>query len=184
MRAKPATRIREPAAELLPLHYDELKRLAAGYMRRERGDHTLQPTALVHEAYLKLADRTAPGWKSRSHFVAGCALAMRRVLVDHARARGRAKRGADWHRVTLAEIPDSPLARQLTFEEVLHLNDALDRLVELDARQARVVELRFFGGLSVAEVAEVLDVSRRTVEGDWTHARAWLGRELASAEDG
>ena len=170
------------AEELLPEHYEELKRLAASYMRSERRDHTLQPTALVHEAYMKLAEQSRGEWKGRSHFFAACAQAMRRILIDHARARGRLKRGAEWHRVTLADIPGSPVRPVLSFEDLLHLNDALHKLANLDPRQATIVELRFFGGLTVEEVAEFLGVSRRTVEGDWTHARAWLSRELSTHE--
>ena len=164
------------AAELLPLVYDELRALARGYLSRERRGHTLQPTALVHEAFLRLVDQTRIDWKGRAHFFAVGARMMRRVLVDSARKHKSQKRGGEWHRVTLA---DDVLGKELAVEEVLALDGALDRLAELDERQARVVELRFFGGFRVEEVARLLEVSKRTVEGDWTHARAWLRRRLA-----
>jgi RNA polymerase sigma factor (TIGR02999 family) len=164
--------------ELLPLVYDELRLLARRYLSRERPGHTLQPTALVHEAYLRLVDQTRVNWQGRTHFFAVGARVMRNLLIDHARARGRAKRGGEWHRVTLADGVAPFEDGDLDHEQLLALNGALDRLAALDERQARVVELRFFGGLTVAEVAHLLGVSRRTVEGDWTHARAWLKREL------
>lgn len=165
--------------ELMPLVYDELRRLARGYLARERRGHTLEPTALVNEAYLRLVDQTHADWRGRSHFFAVGAMMMRRILVDHARRRGSGKRGGDWLRVTLSEeLPrgDLDLAR------LLSLQDALERLSELDERQGRVVELRLFAGLTVEEVAEVLGVSKRTVEGDWKHARVWLARELGQGE--
>ena len=167
------------ADELMPLVYDELRRLADHYLRGERRGHTLQATALVHEAYLKLVDQTRVNWQGRTHFFAVGARVMRHLLIDHARGRGRAKRGGDWHRVTLSEGVAPGSAGDLSPDELLALEECLDRLAELDPRQARVVELRFFGGLTVAEVAGLLGVSRRTVEGDWTHARAWLARELS-----
>ncbi len=166
----------EAAEELLPLVYDELHRLAAGYLRGERVGHTLRPTALVHEAYLRLLDCDRIDWQGKTHFKAMGARAMRRILVDHARHRGRIKRGGDRQRVTLdAAVAVRPGLEQV---EALALSRALEKLAEVDPREAQVVELRFLGGLTVAEVAEVLGVSRRTVEGDWTHARAWLQREL------
>ena len=179
----------EPAAErLMAAVYDEMRGLARGYLKRERSDHTLQPTALVHEAYLRLADQNRLSWRGRTHFFAVGAQIMRRLLVDHARRRGRVKRGGDWLRVTLDHYA-SPgqgvaplLGRELDRDELLALDQALEKLAGLDPRQARIVELRFFAGLEVAEVAEVLQVSKRTVEGHWTHARAWLKRELAAAE--
>jgi RNA polymerase sigma factor (TIGR02999 family) len=171
------------AEELLPLVYDELRRLARGYMSRESRSHTLQPTALVHEAYIRLVDTSQIDWQGRTHFLAVGARVMRRLLIDHARGRGREKRGGGWHRVTLAEGVTPYADDELDLDQLLHLNRALDSLNELDERQARVVELRFFGGLTVPEVAGVLGVSQRTVEGDWTHARAWLKRELASGEE-
>lgn len=164
------------AAKLMPLVYDEFRALAARHLRRERKDHTLQPTALVHEAYLRLIDQTRVNWQGRTHFFAVGAQAIRRILVDHARQRKRQKRGGGAGRVRLDE--DLALAPQRE-EELLALDEALKKLAQLDPRQAQVVEMRFFGGLSVAEVASVLGVSKRTVEGDWTMARAWLFRELS-----
>lgn len=170
------------AEELLPLVYQDLRRLAERYMSRERPGHTLQPTALVHEVYLKLVDQTRANWKGKSHFFAVGAQAMRRLLIDHARGRRREKRGGARQRVTLAESLFPSSESELDFEELLNLNSALEKLAAVEARAAQVVELRFFGGLTVPEVAHVLDVSTRTVEGDWTYARAWLRREL-SGED-
>lgn len=167
------------ASELMPLVYDELRRLARGFMGRERREHTLQPTALVHEAYLKLADQSRVDWRGRTHFLAVGARAMRRILIDHARQHASAKRGGGQQRITLSESILHPEDPDLDLVELVSLGDALDKLKALDERQARVVELRCFGGLTTAEAAEVLGVSNRTVEGDWMHARAWLGRELA-----
>lgn len=163
------------ADKLLPLVYDEFRALARHYLAQERANHTLQPTALVHEAYMKLVDQTRVDWQGRSHFFAVAAQAMRRILVDHARSRQRDKRGGGRARVVLDE--DVALSPQKD-EDVLALDEALEKLATLDPRQAKVVELRFFGGMSVEEVAEALNVSKRTVEGDWTFARAWLSREL------
>lgn len=167
------------AAELLPAVYEELRHLARGYLKRERSDHTLEPTALVHEAYLRLVDQDRLSWRGKTHFLAVGAQMMRRLLVDHARRRGRVKRGGDWRQVTLDHAVTPLLGRSLGPEELLALEEALTKLAALDPRQARIVELRFFAGLEVAEVAEVLGVSKRTVEGHWTHARAWLRRELS-----
>ncbi len=166
------------AEELMPVVYDGLRGLARGYLKQERSNHTLQPTALVHEVYLRLADQDRISWRGRTHFFAVGAQMMRRLLVDHARRRGRVKRGGDWLRVTLHTVTPL-LGRDLDREEFLALHAALEKLARLDKRQADIVELRFFGGLEVAEVAEALGVSKRTVEGHWTHARAWLKRELA-----
>ncbi len=168
----------DPAAaqKLMPLVYDELRALAAQHLRSERPNHTLQPTALVHEAYLKLIDQTRVQWQGRTHFFAIGAQIIRRILVDHARQHKRRKRGGGAARVTLDDAV--ALAPQRD-EEILALDEALERLAKLDPRQAQVVEMRFFGGLSVKEVAEQLKVSTRTVEGDWTMARAWLLRELS-----
>ncbi len=170
------------ADELLPLVYDELRRMARNLFRSERVNHTLQPTALVHEAYLRLVDLENVDWQGRQHFFATAARMMRRLLIDEARARRSAKRGGERKRVDI-ELVDGSLfagdfAEKLSIEEVLALDQALDRLAVLEERQARVVELRFFGGLDSAETAELLGVSLRTVEGDWTHAKAWLRREL------
>jgi RNA polymerase sigma-70 factor (ECF subfamily) len=168
----------DPAAaqKLMPLVYDELRALAAKHLRGERPNHTLQPTALVHEAYLRLIDQTRVHWQGRTHFFAIGAQIIRRILVDHARQRKRRKRGGGAARVTLDDAV--ALAPQRD-EEILALDEALEKLAKLDPRQAQVVEMRFFGGLSVKEVAEQLKVSTRTVEGDWTMARAWLLRELS-----
>ena len=167
------------AEELFPLLYDELRRLAGFYMGREQAGHTLQPTALVHEAYLKLVDQTRTGFKGRTHFMAVGAQVMRRLLIDHARKRGAVKRGLGWKRVTLGTGNEAAEAAALGSDELLNLNAALDRLAEVDEREARIVTLRFFGGLSVEEVAEAIGVSKRTVESDWRHARAWLRVELS-----
>jgi RNA polymerase sigma factor (TIGR02999 family) len=173
---------RASAEELLPLVYDELRLLARRYLNRERPGHTLQPTALVHEAYIKLVDQSRVDWQGRTHFFAVGAKVMRNLLIDHARAKGRAKRGGGRHRVTLAEGLTPFANGELNIDQLLAVNESLDRLAELDPRQAKVVELRFFGGLTVPEVALVLGVSQRTIEGDWTHARAWLKRELLRRE--
>ena len=162
---------------LTSLVYDELRALAAAYLRRERAGHSLQPTALVHEAFIRLIDSSGIKATDRRHFFAIAANTMRRVLVEHARTRGAAKRGGGQQRVTLTGIQD---AKPDADFEVVALDEALKKLAALDERQARIVELRFFGGLEVEEVAHLLGVSKRTVEGDWTLARAWLYRELAA----
>jgi RNA polymerase sigma factor (TIGR02999 family) len=158
--------------------YDELRQLARGYLRRERRDHTLEPTGLVHEAYLRLIDQTRVDWQGRTHFFAIGARMMRRLLVDHARRHDRKKRGGEAVKVTFADAVTPLLGRDLDREDLLALDDALRRLHELDERQAQIVELRFFAGMKVDEVAAYLGVSKRTVEADWTHARAWLRRAL------
>ncbi|HVU89184.1 MAG TPA: sigma-70 family RNA polymerase sigma factor [Pirellulales bacterium] len=167
------------AEQLMPLVYDEFRRLADDYLRQETRAITLQPTALVHEAYLKLIDQTRVNWQGRTHFFAVGAQAMRRILVDHARARHRTKRGGGWQRVTLDE---QLLLSPQRDADLLAVDEAIDKLAKQDPRQARIVELRFFGGLSVEEVAEVLGVSKRTVENEWKIIRAWLRRELAEEE--
>jgi RNA polymerase sigma-70 factor (ECF subfamily) len=166
------------AEALLELVGEELHALAAGYLRRERASHTLQPTALVHEAWLKLIDSTVIASGDRGRFMSVAARAMRRVLIDHARGRNRQRRGGDWKRVSLA--PDL-LASEATDVELIDLDDALRKFAERDPRAARVVELRFFAGLSVEEIAELLGVSRSTAYEDWLMARGWLGRELHKA---
>lgn len=160
---------------LLPLVHAELQRLARAYMRREREAHTLEPTALVHEAYLRLVDQRAVRWASRGHFLAIAAQVMRRVLVDHARGRAASKRGGAAERVTLDGLAVAPNQPAL---DVLWLHEALERLAALDARQAKVVELRYFAGLSVEEVAEVLAISPATVKREWTTARVFLANEM------
>jgi RNA polymerase sigma-70 factor (ECF subfamily) len=167
------------AEELFPVVYEELRRLAAGYMSRETPGHTLQPTALVHEAYLKLVDQTRVDWKGKTHFFAVGARVMQRLLVDHARGRGAQKRGAGWRSVTLSEALDPLAGEALDPEGLLDLNAAVEELAEIDEREAKVVTLRFFGGLTVDQVAEVLGVSKRTVENDWRHAQAWLRLKLS-----
>jgi len=162
------------------LLYGELRALAADFLGRERVDHTLQTTALVHEAWIKLRAQDESRWSDRAHFVTIASQAMRRILVDHARKRSAEKRGAGARRVTLAT--DFTPVGDSGEVDVLALDDALRRLAELDPRQAQVVELRFFAGLTVDEVAEALTVSVRTVAGDWRLARAWLSRELDDRE--
>jgi RNA polymerase sigma factor (TIGR02999 family) len=168
--------------DLIESVYAELRRLASSYLQQERRGHTLQATALVHEAYARLVDQSRAEWKSRTHFFAVGAKMMRRILIDHARERRSQKRGGDQQRVTLSVAGEMPGGGDLDYEELLSVDEALHRLAELDERQAKVVELRFFAGMSVAEVAEFLDVSPRTVEGDWTHARTWLRRELSDRD--
>jgi RNA polymerase sigma factor (TIGR02999 family) len=167
------------AAELMPLVYDEFRQLAGDYLNQETRAHTLQPTALVHEAYLRLVDQTRVNWQGRTHFFAVGAQAMRRILVDHARAKHRAKRGGGWHRIALDE---QCTISQKHDADLLAVDEAIEKLAAIDARQARIVELRFFGGLTVEEVAEVLGVSKRTVESEWKIIRAWLRRELSGDE--
>jgi len=162
--------------KLVPLVYDELRRLAKRYMARERGDHTLQTTALVNEAYLRLINAKDVRWQSRAHFFAVSANVMRRILVDLARERGNLKRGGGALKVSLDEAMVVAPERSA---DLLALDEALDRLAALSARQSRVVELRYFGGLNEEEVAEVLKVSLRTVQSDWRLARTWLYRELS-----
>ena len=161
---------------MLPTIYSELKRLARSYLRRERPDHTLQPTALVHEAYMKLLDQRHVDWKNRAQFLGVAAGAMRRVLLHHAETRNAQKRHGGLERVTL----DAELAaiEQHASVDMLDLNHALERLAAVDPRQSRIVELRVFGGLSIEEAAEVLDISPATVKRDWSVARLWLRREL------
>jgi RNA polymerase sigma-70 factor, ECF subfamily len=167
----------EPEARGLFLEvYAELRALAAVRLRHEVAGHTLQPTALVHEVYLKLADQSRARWRDRGHFFAVAAEAIRRILVDHARRRGAAKREAPGARVSFHPDLDAGVAQEV---DLLALDDALERLGRISPRQARVVELRFFGGLEVAEVARELAVSENTVKGDWRIARAWLQQELA-----
>ncbi len=163
------------ADELMPLVYAELRALAQSQLARERPDHTLQATAVVHEAYLKLVDQQSAQWQNRAHFFAVAAQAIRRILVDHARTHSRVKRGGRSERVAL----DSDIAwTDAENLDLLSLDECLEKLTALNERHAKVVTMRFFGGLGLKEVAEVLGVSLRTVEGDWSMARAWLKREL------
>jgi RNA polymerase sigma-70 factor (ECF subfamily) len=167
----------DAADRLFPIVYDELRALARHCFQYQRPDHTLQPTALVNEAFLKLVDQSSVAWRSRAHFLAVAARAMRQILIDHARQRGRAKRGGEFCRVTMDQAV-TPITDQ--DPELLDLDEALQRLARMDPRQSRIVELRFFGGMTVEEVAHVLDVSKTTVEAEWRMARAWLRKELTS----
>ena len=160
---------------LTPLVYGELRRLAARYLRRERSDHTLQSTALVHEAYLRLIDQKHVRWQNRAHFFGVAAQMIRRILVDHARGKQAAKRGAGGWKLSLDEAIATPEQRDL---DLVALDDALGGLAKIDPQQSRVVELRFFAGLSIEETAEVLRISPATVKRDWTAAKAWLYREM------
>lgn len=156
---------------LLELVYDQLRRLAQSHLQRERADHTLPATALVHEAYLRLVNRRELSWKDRTHFFAAASTVIRRILVDHARARHAVKRGGERRSLSLSGI-DLPAGTEEV--DLLSLNDALTRLGDIDQRQARIVELRFFGGLTVEQVAEVLEIGARTVDREWQCARTWL----------
>lgn len=174
----PEPQARVSPDELLPLVYDTLRALARSQLQREGAGHSLQPTDLVHEAYERLADQSRVDWRGRAHFLAVAATVMRRLLVDHARRRGRQKRGGGAQRVTLSGLA-APAESELDLEELLALDEALEKLRALDEREARVVELRYFGGLGVQEIASVLQVSERTVRNDWNFARAWLRQALA-----
>jgi RNA polymerase sigma-70 factor (ECF subfamily) len=162
--------------KLMPLVYNELRRLANNYLRRERANHTLQPTALVNEAYLKLIDQRNAQWQNRAHFFGISAQLMRRILVDHARQHQAVKRGgSNQQRLSITSAEE--IAQQPGVD-LLALNEALDQLASIDPQQAQIVELKFFAGLSIAETAEVLGISHATVERDWKMARAWLRRQL------
>jgi RNA polymerase sigma factor (TIGR02999 family) len=163
--------------ELTPLVYDELRRLAAHHLRRERPDHTLQPTALVHEAYLRLVDQTQVRWQNRAHFFGIAAHLMRQILVNHALAHHAAKRGGTALKLTLEEAASVPKGQDV---DLVALDEALTRLAALDPQQGRVVELRFFGGLTIEETAEVLRISPATVKREWTLAKAWLHCSLTN----
>ena len=167
----------EALDNLLPLVYDELHRQAARFLRKERPGHTLQTTALINEAYLKLIDRRDVEWESRTHFFAVAAQAMRRILVDYAKAKHREKRGGDNIKLSLDEV--MLVAAEEKGVDLIALDEALDKLAKLDEQQARIVELKYFSGLSLEETADALHVSRATVARDWEAARAWLHRELS-----
>ena len=168
---------RDAIADVLPLVYEELHGLAVRQMSRERGDHTLQPTALVHEAYARLASRKDGRFNDSGHFYRTAAAVMRSILINHARDRKRIKRGGG-----AAKIPldDAHAAFEERAIDLVALDEALDKLARLDSRQAEMIELRFFGGLTIDETAQVLGVSERTVQGDWALARAWLLREISA----
>jgi RNA polymerase sigma factor (TIGR02999 family) len=170
---------RQAEERLIPLVYAELRRLAASYLRKERREHTLQPTALVHEAYLRLRDVRDIDWRSRNHFFALAAQLMRRILVDHARAHRARKRGGSRETLNLDDVLVFSSPRS---EQFIALEEALTRLAEKDPRQSQIVEMRFFGGLGEEEIASLLDISVRTVKHDWRMAKAWLFRELNAKE--
>ena len=163
--------------DLLPLVYDELHRQAARYLRKERPGHTLQTTALIHEAYLKLIDQRSTNWESRTHFFAIAAQSMRRILVDYARATHRKKRGGDDIKVSLNEAVLATAEERSV--DLIALDEALNKLAERDQQQARIVELRYFSGMTLEETAEALHIARSTVASDWGMAKVWLFRELS-----
>jgi RNA polymerase sigma-70 factor (ECF subfamily) len=167
----------EALDNLIPMVYENLRRLAAGYMQRESAGHPLQATALVSEAYLRLVDQRRVKWRNRAHFFGVAAGIMRRILIDYARRRHAERRGGDWHRVTLTGV-DVASGGPSQFD-VLALHDLLERLAVFDPRQARIVELRYFGGLTIDEAAEVIGVSEATVAREWTIAKAWLRANLS-----
>jgi RNA polymerase sigma-70 factor, ECF subfamily len=167
---------RDAADELFPLVYDELRRLAQSYLRQERSGHTLQPTALVHEAYLRLVDQTRVNWQNRAHFYGIAAQMMRRILIDHARARATDKRGGAAQRLSLE---DANISVEQDATDLIALDEALTSLAKFDERKSRVVELLYFGGLENKEAAEVLGVSEKTIQRDWKMAKLWLYRELS-----
>ncbi len=166
------------AARLMDVVYEELRALAGGYFRDRPGAHTLQPTALVHEAFLRVAERTGAEYEDRSHFAAVCAVAMRGILADHVRRRRAKKRGGDWKRVSLTGVVTPAAGDAVDGTDVLDLDEALTELARRSERQARIVEYRYFSGMTVDDVARVLGVSRSTVEEDWRMARAWLMVQL------
>jgi RNA polymerase sigma factor (TIGR02999 family) len=167
--------------KLMPAVYKELRRIAARYLRGERSGHTLQPTALVHEAYLRLIDRSQVNWQNRAHFIGTAAQLMRNILVDHARARNAAKRGGGDYKLSLSEAMISFGPPDI---DLIALDNALDELAALDPQQGRIIELRFFGGLSIEETAVVLGISPTTVRRDWTTAKLWLRRRIDKTAKG
>jgi RNA polymerase sigma factor (TIGR02999 family) len=169
---------KESLDEMLPLVYAELHRLAENYLRQERADHTLQPTALVNEAYLRLVDQHSVDWHNRAQFIGLAAQMMRRILVNHAETHLAAKRGDGKHNLALDEADEAGNFFAQQNIDLLGLNDALNKLAKVDQQKSRVVELRFFGGLTIEETAEVLDKSTATIEREWAFAKAWLHREL------
>ncbi|HEY6121100.1 MAG TPA: sigma-70 family RNA polymerase sigma factor [Pyrinomonadaceae bacterium] len=170
---------KEALDRLVPIVYEELHRQASRYLRRERAGHSLQTTALIHEAYLRLVDQRSVHWQNRAHFFGIAAQLMRRILVDHARTRKRVKRGGSDIRVSLDEARTLASSMDL---DIVALDEALDRLAQIDQQQSRIVELRFFSGLNVEETAEVLRISPATVKREWRIAKAWLHREISGVE--
>ncbi len=170
----------DAARDALPLVYEELRRIAGSYFRRERPGHTLQATAVVHEVYIRLMEQTGVRWKSRTHFVGRVAHMMRRILVDYAREHNAAKRGGGRQRVSLSEASDLSAGRP---PDLVALDDTLRSLEKVDPQKARLVELRFFAGLSLEETAGILRISRPTVVREWRRTRAWLYRELTADSD-
>jgi len=170
----------EALETLMPLVYAELKRLAGSYLQRERPDHTLQSAALVNEAYLRLVDQTQTQWQNKAHFFGIAAQMMRRILADHARGHNAAKRGAGMPEL---ELNEAVAQAQTKSVDLLDLEEALQKLEKLDAQQGKIVELRFFGGLSIEDTANVLGISPATVKRDWAAARAWLFREVGARQD-
>ncbi len=166
---------REALDSMMPLVYSELRRMAASYLSRERRDHTLQPTALVNEAYLRLIDQQRVNWQNRAQFFGVAAQMMRRILINHANERVAAKRGGGAMKVSLSEAENE---MEITDASLLALDESLNRLSELDPRKSRIIELKFFGGLSIEEIAEVMQLSHATIEREWTLSRAWLHREM------
>ncbi len=163
------------ADRLLPVVYDQLRALAGSYFRDQQGAQTLEPTALVHEAFVRLIDRSGEGWADERHFLAVAALAMRQILTDHARKRRAAKRGGGWRRITLNGAEGGQPAHDV---DLVDLDDALNELAELDERHVRIVQMRFFGGMTTSQIAGILGVSRTTIDNDWRAARAWLNARL------
>jgi RNA polymerase sigma-70 factor, ECF subfamily len=168
---------KDAEAQLFPLVYDELRRIAAAYLRQERPNHTLQPTALVHEAYLRLVEQSEQNWQNRAHFLGIGAHLMRQILVDHARKRNAAKRGGNEQLVSLNDLEVAGPGMQSP-EDLIALDEALLKLEGIDPQQCNIVELRFFGGLTEEEISHLLGVSVRTVKRDWSVARAWLYAEI------
>jgi len=162
--------------ELMPLIYNELRRLARSHLRRERINHTLQPTALVHEAFLRLIDQSQVNWRNRAHFFGIAARLMRQILINHAEARRAAKRGGEAERISLNDVDQFTVEQGL---DLAPLHEALNRLEQIDPPQSRIVELRYFSGLTIEEIAEVMGISTATVKREWSTARAWLRRELS-----
>ncbi len=166
--------------DLLPVIYNDLRRIASSKLSHEASNHTLEPTALVHEAYMRLVGTCEDSWQNRAHFFGAAAEAMRRILIDHARKKKRIKRGREFVRV---ELNEKSTAEKTESSELLALNEALSELELLDPQKALLVKLRFFGGIKIAEVAEILTISSRTADRHWAYARAWLQRHIAEQED-